>query len=96
METRLQNLILCFQKCKEYRNNLNPKKCVFIVFSRMILGYIISKEGKLPDPKKIQVIVNMVVSHNSLQIQVFNGMTQFYRCFIKNFATIMVPITKFT
>jgi hypothetical protein len=25
----------------------------------MILGFIISKEGKLPDPKKIQAIINM-------------------------------------
>jgi hypothetical protein len=30
-----------------------------MVFSRMILGFIISKEEKLPDPKKIQAIVNM-------------------------------------
>jgi hypothetical protein len=28
-------------------------------------------------------------------IQVFNGMAQFYQCFIKNFAFIMAPITKF-
>jgi hypothetical protein len=25
----------------------------------MILGFIISKEGKLPNPKKIQAIINM-------------------------------------
>jgi len=30
-----------------------------MVFSGMILGFIISKEGKLPDPNKIQVIINM-------------------------------------
>ncbi len=28
------------------------------------------------------------------QIQVFNGMAQFYRCFIKNFVLIMAPLTK--
>jgi len=28
---------------------------------------------------------------NPQQIQVFNGMAQFYRTFIKNFATIMAP-----
>jgi hypothetical protein len=30
-----------------------------MVFSGMILGFIVSKEGKLLDPKKIQAIVNM-------------------------------------
>jgi hypothetical protein len=30
-----------------------------MVFSRMILGFIISKEGKLPYLKKIKAIVNM-------------------------------------
>jgi len=43
MESHLQKFILCFQKCKEYGINLNPDKCAFMVFSRMILGFIVSK-----------------------------------------------------
>ncbi len=60
------------------------------------MGFIISKEGKLLDPKKIQTIVNMPLPKNSQQIKVFNGMAQFYRCFIKNFIVIITPITKLT
>jgi hypothetical protein len=30
-----------------------------MVFSGMILGFNVSKEGRLLDPKKIQAIVNM-------------------------------------
>ncbi len=56
MDSHLQKFILCFQKCRKYGINMNPKKCVF---SRMKLGFIVSKEMKLPDPKKIQAIVNM-------------------------------------
>jgi hypothetical protein len=54
MESHLQKLKLCFQKCKEYGINLNIDKCAFMVFSRAILGFIVSKEGKLRNPKKIQ------------------------------------------
>jgi hypothetical protein len=35
-----------------------------MVFLGMILGYIISKEGKLPNPKKIQAIIHMLVPTN--------------------------------
>jgi hypothetical protein len=59
MDNHLQKLRLCFQKCKKYGIILNLNKCAFMEFSRKILGFIISKEGKLPNPKKIQTIVNM-------------------------------------
>jgi len=62
----------------------------------MILGFIISKEGKILYPKKIKVIVNMPPPNNPQRIQVFNGMAQFYRCFIKNFVVIMALIIKLT
>jgi hypothetical protein len=33
---------------------------------------------------------------NPQQIEVFNGMAQFYKCFIKKIVAIMAPITKLT
>jgi hypothetical protein len=77
MDIHMDKPKLCFQKCKEFGINLNPKKCAFMVFSRMILGFIISKESKLPNPKKIQTIIRMHVPKNPQQIQVFNRMVQF-------------------
>jgi hypothetical protein len=35
-----------------------------MVFSRMILGFIVSKKGKLLNPKKIQAIINMPPAKN--------------------------------
>ncbi len=96
MESHMQKLRLCFQKCKKYGISLNLDKCAFMVFSRMILGFIVSKEGKLPNPKKIQVINNMPPPKNPQQIQIFNGMALFYRCFIKKIIVIKAPITKLT
>jgi hypothetical protein len=60
MENHLWKLRLCFQKCKKYGISLNAYKCAFMVFSRMILGFIVSKERKLPNIfYKIQAIINM-------------------------------------
>jgi hypothetical protein len=53
METHLQKLRLCFHKCREYNIGLNLEKCFFMVLLGMILGFIVSKEGKLLDLKKI-------------------------------------------
>jgi hypothetical protein len=63
-----------FLKMQKVWLSLNPNKCAFMVFLRMILGFITSKEEKLPDRKKKQVIVNMPPPKNLEQIQVFNGM----------------------
>jgi hypothetical protein len=52
MERHLIKFRLCFKKCREYRINLNPKNYVFMVFLGLILGFIISKEGKIPNFKK--------------------------------------------
>ncbi len=57
-------LKLCFTKSREYRISLNLEKCAFMVFSRLISRFIVSKEGKIPDLKKVQVIVNMLVPTN--------------------------------
>ncbi len=96
MENHLQKLKLCLQKCKEYGINLNLYKCAFMIFSRMMLDFIVFKKGKLPYLKKIQAIINMPSPMNLQHIQVFNGMAKFYKCFIKKFASIMTPITKLT
>ncbi len=60
-----------------------------------ILGYMVSKVGKLLDPKKNSIIVNMPTLKMPKNIHVFNGMAPFYWCFIKNFAFIMAPSRNF-
>jgi hypothetical protein len=65
-----------------------------MVFSSIILRFVVSKEGKLLDPKKVEAIVKMFVPKNFHDIEVFNKLAQFYRCFVKNFAFIMTLIAK--
>lgn len=78
MESHLLKLWKCFEICEVFGININLKKCIFLVFFKMILGFTISKEGKLLDPEKIKAIVNMLSPTQFHDIQVFNGFTQFY------------------
>jgi hypothetical protein len=62
--------------------------------SKTILRFIVSKERKTLDLKKIKALVKMPVPKTPQEIHIFNGMAQFYKCFIKNFPFIMAPITE--
>jgi hypothetical protein len=74
LSTHFFKLKKCFLKCKMYGIGLNPEECAFVVCSRTILGFIVSKKGKTPNPKKIEALVNMLVPKTPQEIQVFNGM----------------------
>jgi len=40
------------------------KKCAFMVYFGLVIGFIISKEGKFHDLKKIHVVLNMHIPIN--------------------------------
>jgi hypothetical protein len=61
--------------------------CIYGILG-IILGFIVSKEGKTLDPKKIEALVKMLMPKTPKDIQVFIGMAAFYKCFIRNFASL--------
>ncbi len=65
-----------------------------MVYFGTISGLIVFKEVKTPNLKKIEVIFKMLVPTTPKEIQVFNGMAQFYKCFIYIFSSIIVIITR--
>jgi hypothetical protein len=86
LSTHLEKLLKCFLKCREFGINLNPNKYAFMVFLVTILSFIMFKESEVMDPKKVGALINMAIPIVPQEIQFFNGMAQFYMCFIKNFA----------
>ncbi len=82
LSTHIKKLNKCFHKCREFNISFNRKKCAFMVYFGTILGFIVFKEVKTPNLKKIKVIFKMLIPTTLKEIQVFNGMAQFYKCFI--------------
>jgi len=64
LSTHLKKLKKCFLKCKKFSISLNPDKCAFMVFSKIVLSFIVSKEGKVMDPKKVEALINMPIPIN--------------------------------
>ncbi|KAH9288939.1 hypothetical protein KI387_033056, partial [Taxus chinensis] len=52
----LQHLERMLLRCREYVISLNPKKCHFGVQKENLLGHIISKEGVMIDPERVEAI----------------------------------------
>ena len=60
-----------FTKMESYKLCLNPKKCVFGVVSRKLLGYIIFKSIISINLKRIKVILNFLTLHSSKELKYF-------------------------
>ena len=64
------------------------KKCDFLCYSIHFLGFIISSNGVVVDPKKIDSISSWLQPKTSKDIQCFLGLASFYKRFIRNFSII--------
>ncbi len=78
MSTHLEKFKKHFLKYRKYGISLNQKNYAFMVCFGTILGFIVSKKRNTFDPNKIEVLVKIPMPKAPQEIQVFNGMVQFY------------------
>ena len=60
----------------------------------MFLGYVVSAQGIHVDESKIKAIRKWPVPTSIQQVWSFHGLASFYRRFVKNFTTIVTPMTE--
>ena len=71
-------------------------KCEFWLQEVEFLGHVISVEGILVDPRKVEVVLKWERPTNVIKIRSFLGFTGYYRRFIEGLSTIASPLTKLT
>lgn len=60
----LGHLRQVFERCREFGISLSPKKCAFSVHESKLLGYVVSKQGIIVDPKRIAAILELPFPHH--------------------------------
>ena len=82
------HLRLVFERCRHYLVRLNPHKCIFCVKSGRLLGFIVSKEGIRVNPLKVEAILQLSHAKNIRHLQCLQGMENFLRISVVNFANL--------
>ena len=81
-----------FERIRQFKLRLNPKKCTFGVTSGKLLGHIVSEHGIEVDPKNIRAILDMPAPRTEREIRGFLGRLQYISRFIARLTDICKPI----
>jgi hypothetical protein len=81
------------KRLRQFQLFVKLSKCLFAVTEVEFLGFIVSTNGVLMDPKRIDTIVQWPVPKSYLNVQEFLGFTNFYRRFVEAYSKITVPLT---
>ena len=95
-ENHLNDLRKVFIKLRLAKLKIKPSKCKFGCSEIKFLGFIVSREGIKVCQSRSDTIENYPRPKNAKAIQRFIGLINYYRKFIKDFATIASPLTKLT
>ena len=78
---------------RDARVKVNARKSSFCAMETEYLGYVLSRDGIKPRPKKVQVILALTPPQNVKQLRRFLGMVQYYQDIWARRSEILAPLT---
>ena len=92
----LNNLRQVFDRIRGAGLKLQPAKCVLCTHEVTFLGHIVSAAGITTDPSKTDKVTSWPTPTTKREVQQFLGLANYYRRFIKHFASIAKPLHRLT
>jgi hypothetical protein len=75
---------------------VNARKSSFCQDSLEYLGYLVTREGIQPIPKKVEAILNLAKPTNRKEVRRFIGMVNYYRDMWPKRSEILAPLSRLT
>ena len=92
IEEHDSNLLAVLERCKEIGLTLNPKKFKFKCKMVPFFGNVVSDQGILPDPKKVQSIKSWPSPKSPKELQSFLGAVNYLSKFIPELSSLRSPL----
>ncbi|PIO75512.1 reverse transcriptase [Teladorsagia circumcincta] len=87
-----ENLLAVFGRIADYGFKVRLDKCTFCRPEIRYLGFILDKNGRRPNPEKIDAIKNMGEPKNIAQLRSFLGMITYYSAFVPSMKNLRGPL----
>ena len=95
-DEHLCNLQAVFERLRQAGLKLHPCKCHLLRHKVTYLGHVVSAQGIAPDPDKTDRVNLWPIPHSAKEVQQFLGLANYYRRFIKDFASLAKPLHRWT
>lgn len=89
-----RNLKAVLELFKLRNVTINEKKCIYRATQLKFLGHIISDSGIIPDPAKVETIVNFRAPNTKEELRSFLGLVSYLGKFVPDLATVSAPLWK--
>lgn len=95
LNNHLENIEKVLKRLSDFNLKIQLDKCEFLKKETEFLGHVITSDGIKPDPTKINKILDWKIPISPKEIKQFLGLTGYYRRFIKDYAKLAKPLTKY-
>ena len=92
LDEHVKTVIRVLERLKEHKLKINLSKCKFLAKEISILGHIVCNKHIKMDDKKIKCVIEREPPKNVKQLQLFLGLVNYYRRYIRDFSKKCLPL----